>query len=67
MYLLAHLYSKYAAQSLSSAGINQALTAMPTWYQVFTNVAVSDLNMYFLNSAADQQEIYLHELVVDYA
>lgn len=49
------------------ATIKQALTATPTWYQVFTNVAVNDLNMYFLNSADGQQDIYLHELVVDYA
>lgn len=47
--------------------LNQSLTTTPAWYQIFTNVAVNDLNMYFLNSADGQQDIYLHELVVDYA
>lgn len=53
--------------SVPIATLNQALTTNPTWYQIFTDVAVNDLNMYFLNSAIGQQDIYLHELVVDYA
>ena len=45
----------------------QVLTTTPTWYQLYANVNVTDLRMYFLNrDATANGEVYIEALTVDY-
>ena len=43
------------------------MTTTPTWYQLYANVNVTDLRMYFLNrDATANGEVYIEALTVDY-
>lgn len=53
--------------STAISTIQQVLTTVPAWYQLYSNVSATDLRMYFLNrDAATSGDTFVECLVVDY-